>query len=632
MMVRFFMKEKDNDEDKGIDSYARTIEELLDKKKYTLDYYQREYNWQKNQVTDLINDLTKKFFDSYHEEDPRDQVEKYDHYFLGSIIISQTGGKRYIVDGQQRLTTLTLLLIKLHHLLKDNEQKGQVASLIFSTRFAKKSFNLDIKDREPIMHALYSDDSFDLDSFDLDSFIQDDQWDSIRNIALRYNDIETHLDLLNEEIIPFFVDWLLAKVYLVEIIAYNEGDAYTIFETMNDRGLSLTPAEMLKGYLLANIKDTDQRNSSNEVWRKRIQLLKDIDKDEDANAIKAWLRSQYAENIRDRKRGAEPQDFELIGTEFHRWVHDHKDDLDLNAGKDFTRFILEDFEFYTRHYEKLRKASENFASGLECVYYNAQNDFALQYPVLLAPLRLEDSKEKIHKKIKIVSRFIDILIHRRIWNFRSITHSTMYYAMFLLILKIRGQSVTDLVNILHAELAKDSENFLSDNLFGLHGTNRKKVHRILARITDYVETQSNNASSSRYPEYFQQGASPYEIEHIWAKKPEEHIKEFPNTDEFERYRDRIGGLLLLQKKKNASFNKMSYDKKLDYYLRENSLTQSLHEKAYERNPGFLQFIERSQLPFCPHSEFKKADFDARQELYQKLAEQIWSPERLLEEA
>ena len=145
------MKEKDNDEDKGIDSYARTIEELLDKKKYTLDYYQREYNWQKNQVTDLINDLTKKFFDSYHEEDPRDQVEKYDHYFLGSIIISQTGGKRYIVDGQQRLTTLTLLLIKLHHLLKDNEQnlapKLHRLFLFFLRVLRMKSFNLDIKDR-----------------------------------------------------------------------------------------------------------------------------------------------------------------------------------------------------------------------------------------------------------------------------------------------------------------------------------------------------------------------------------------------------------------------------------------------------------------------------------------------------
>ena len=76
---------------------------------------------------------------------------------------------------------------------------------------------------------------------------------------------------------------------------------------------------------------------------------------------------------------------------------------------------------------------------------------------------------------------------------------------------------------------------------------------------------------------------------------------------------------------------MSYKKKLDYYIRENLLTQSLHEKAYQRNPDCTQFIEESRLPFQAHPEFKKADLDARQKLYQQLAEQIWNPERLLED-
>ena len=58
------------------------------------------------------------------------------------------------------------------------------------------------------------------------------------------------------------------------------------------------------------------------------------------------------------------------------------------------------------------------------------------------------------------------------------------------------------------------------------------------------------------------------------------------------------------------------------------LAQSLHEQAYERNPGFRGFLQRSGLKFRPHPEFKKADVDARQALYMALAEQIWSPDRL----
>jgi uncharacterized protein with ParB-like and HNH nuclease domain len=85
-------------------------------------------------------------------------------------------------------------------------------------------------------------------------------------ILARYADIE---DLFPEELagaaLPYFADWLVENVHLVEITAYTDGDAYTIFETMNDRGLSLTPADMLKGYLLANIADEDKRTHASNI-------------------------------------------------------------------------------------------------------------------------------------------------------------------------------------------------------------------------------------------------------------------------------------------------------------------------------------------------------------------------------
>lgn len=609
------------DDGRDISSDAKTIHELLGKK-YTLDYYQREYRWQTNQVTDLIDDLTNKFFNNYQVGDQRDQVENYDHYFLGSIIVSKARGKLFIVDGQQRLTTLTLLLIRLRQLLEDGNMGNRVATLIFSERFGQRSFNLDIEERKSVMNALYSEDP-------LESFESSDQPESIRNIVARYNDIDNHFELQNEEV-PYFVDWLLERVYLVQITAYDEGDAYTIFETMNDRGLSLTPAEMLRGYLLANIRDTNQRNNANRVWRERIQLLQNLDKDEDANAIKAWLRSQYAESIRERTRGAEPRDFELIGTEFHRWVRTHNERLGLHSSSDFVHFIENNFVFYARYYHKLMEAASEFTPGLECVYYNAQNGFALQYPVLLASLCLKDPEEENLRKIQVVSRYLDILIHRRIWNFRAITHSTMFYAMFLVMRDIRGKSITDLTDILHRQLTEDGETFLSDNWFRLHGTNRKKVHRILARITDYMETESGNVS--RYLEYCKRESSPYEIEHIWADHPEQHQDDFNHEYDFQEYRNFIGGLLLLPKSVNTSIGDDPYTEKRDVYAGQNLLAKSLHESAYEHNPGFRRFRERNELPFKAHAEFNRVDLDKRQRLYQLLAERIWSPERLLEDA
>ncbi len=616
------MREQQNNDRREISGDAKKISELLNKK-YTLDYYQRGYRWQTNQVIDLIDDLTNKFSDNYQPGDSRSQVENYTHYFLGSIIISRTRGKWFIVDGQQRLTTLTLLLIKLRQLLEDENQRSQIAPLIFSERYGQRSFNLDIEERESIMDTLYLEES-------LEPFFSNDQPESIRNIAARYNDIENHFELQSEEL-PYFVDWLLQNVYLVQITAYDEGDAYTIFETMNDRGLSLTPAEMLKGYLLSKFDDTNQRNSANNAWRNRVRILKDMGKDEDANAIKAWLRSQYAEGIRERTRGASPNDFELIGTQFHRWVRTNEERLGLNSDNGLVHFIEKDFVFYTSYYEKLVRASEELIEDLECVYYNAQNGFALQYQVLLAPLRLEDTEEDNIRKIRIVSRYLDILIYRRIWNFRSISHSTLYYAMFILMREIRDKNVADLVSILHQRLIDDDdESFLNDNWFRLHGTNRKKVHRILARITEYVETESDNPS--RYLDYCQQGSSGYEIEHIWANHAERHHNDFDHEYDFQEYRNFIGGLLLLPGRINAAINDKPYCEKHMTYAGQNLLAKSLHESAYEYNPGFRQFRERSGLPFQAHSEFNRVDLDKRQKLYQLLAGQIWSPERLFEDA
>jgi uncharacterized protein with ParB-like and HNH nuclease domain len=133
---------------------------LLANRKYSIDYYQREYKWRHKQVAELIEDLTAKLLESYQQGDERSAVAEYGHYFLGSVIISDKDGQKFIIDGQQRLTTLTLLLIYLHHRLEDLEQKGQIADLIFSQRFGKRSFNLDIPDRASCMEALYKGEDF----------------------------------------------------------------------------------------------------------------------------------------------------------------------------------------------------------------------------------------------------------------------------------------------------------------------------------------------------------------------------------------------------------------------------------------------------------------------------------------
>src|SRR4051812_40885615 len=95
------------DENK-IDADDRSVFELLNERKYTVDYFQREYSWEQKHVEQLVTDLTSSFLGVYEEGDPRTAVEHYNNYFLGSFVVSSKGGMKSIIDGQQRLTSLTL--------------------------------------------------------------------------------------------------------------------------------------------------------------------------------------------------------------------------------------------------------------------------------------------------------------------------------------------------------------------------------------------------------------------------------------------------------------------------------------------------------------------------------------------
>lgn len=466
----------------------------------------------------MIDDLAGQFLDDYEEGSERSTVAEYGHYFLGSVIISDNAGEKFIIDGQQRLTTLSLLLIFLQHHTQDDDQKRQIAELIFSQKYGKRSFNLDVVERTSCMEALYNGTSFE----------ENGHPESVATMLARYVDIQEHFpaELLGAAL-PYFVDWLIENVHLIEITAFSNEDAYTIFETMNDRGLSLTPADMLKGYLLANISDQEKRTEANNIWKQRIGSLLEIGKDEDSDGIKSWLRSQYAETIRECKRNAAPQDFDLIGTEFHRWVRDKEDAIGLHASADFSRFVESDFAFYIRWYERLRHAGEELTAGFESVFFNIQLKFTLQYAVLLAPLKREDSAAVLQQKVRVTAAYIDILINRRIWNFRSIDYSTMQYAMFRVMLDIRGKRADELCDLLRTRLAAENENFVTNDRFYLHGMNGRQIYRVLARMTDFVELRSGMAP--RYAEYSQRGGkNGYEIEHIWSDHSEQHLDEFSN--------------------------------------------------------------------------------------------------------
>ena len=612
---------------KRIEGHARTIRDVLSGKRYSIDYYQREYRWHRKQVAELLEDLSEQFLESHDGSNERDKVAQYGHYFLGSIILSQRDSNVFIVDGQQRLTTLSLLLILLHLRQGDREDRVKLEELIYAEKYGSRTFNIAVPERSAAMESLFKGEIPDTA----------DGSESVKNIVARFQDLlelfdETEID---DKTLPFFCDWLIDNVHMVEITAATDEDAYTIFETMNDRGLSLSPLDMLKGYLLANISDADKRNLAAAAWRDRIASLRKIGKDEDSDAVKSWLRGRHAQTVRERRRGAENQDFEKIGTEFHRWVANNEAILGLKTSAGFFTLTQEEMPFYLRQYERLRRAAETPTPGLEPVYHVGCFNFTLQFPMLLSALERSDSEVAIDQKIRLVANFLDILLTRRAVNYLSLTFSALNYTLFGVFKEMRGKTPAQLAGLLKQKLADQGCDFdgAKDGArkgmeqFSLNQWSKRYIKILLARMTAWLEQQSGQNTS--VATYLAEGKGRFEVEHIWADKYRRHSDEFNSAAEFAEFRNRFGGLLLLPKSFNASYGDLAYDKKLPHYNSQNLLARSLDSQCYKHNPGFLKFIKGAELPFKAHSEFKKKDMEERGVLYHRLAEEIWNPETLL---
>lgn len=606
-------------DDHKIDADDHNVFEVLNEKKYTVDYFQREYSWEKKHIVQLITDLASTFLDIYTEGDDRADVEHYNNYYLGPFVVSSKDGGKSIIDGQQRLTSLTLFLIFLNNLQKELGGKESIEPLVFSEKYGKKSFNIQVEERMKCLEKLFLEGSYE---------VQPDDDESTVNMVYRYADIvEAFPEEIKGKAFPYFLDWLKYNVILVEITAYSDDNAYTIFEAMNDRGLNLTSTEMLKGYILSRFKVAKDREKANVFWKESVQSLHRYSKDEDQKFFQAWLRSQFADTIRQGKAGSSNEDFEKIGTRFHGWFRDNLGKIGVNADSpdEFRKLLHEEMKFYLSAYIDILDAQKSEKVGWEHVFYHYNWGIAdsLGLPLMLAPLKSSDSPEVTRHKINEVARFMETFAVRRSINFRKFGASSIRYTMYSLVKELRGKDLDSLRSVLRSKLDEMPETWNGVGGFRLHGMNRQFVKFLLARITGFIEQQSGAVGN--FSTYFvSPGAKPFEVEHIWADKFEEHRDEFEQKHEFDTHRNRIGDLVLLPQGTNQSYGAKPYSEKVQHYLKENLLVKSLHLKTYESNPNFTGMAQRLAIPFKHHEAFGKADIDERQKLIRRICEVIWN--------
>ncbi len=605
----------------------QNVDKLFSNTTYYIDFYQRQYKWTEVPVKRLLDDVLYKFNEEFKTHKdlslPLDQViNKYSWYYLNTYVTNNVDGKLYIVDGQQRLTTLTLILIKLKHLAKqfNSELEGWIGNKIVGLSGYKTDFWMNHEVHKPSMKGLF--DGLETEKIDISTGL------TAKNMVLNYNVVSSRLNHELTDILRFesFVFYFLHRLVLINLNV-EQTDVPMVFEVINDRGVRLKPYEILKGKLLGQIsKEELEGLKLNDIWEEQVSIINAYKEDEIDQFFIYFLKAKYANTIGEGRR---------YDKDYHRAIFSENNlKLDHNP-KVVKKFLQNDFKYYTNLYAKILEYYNDNSSnnGFSHVYFNRLTEMDMQFLLILSTCKLNDPQED--EKIKTISYEVDRLFSLLQLQ-RSYGSNAFTIAIYKLSAIIREKDVSvirsafdnTLRKLLSATRGVVATTSLSYGFFKETGIELDKRFKryFFARIEKFIADNTNlNMKHSLYDLVQNTGSvNGFHIEHILADNSE-NLKLFGDDEEkFKSERNRLGALLLLKGKDNISSNNEVYKKKLKSYANTLYWNETLREDSYKSKLDFSNMIKNYNLNFRALNEFGDAELEERHRLLYDMVKHIWN--------
>lgn len=233
---------------------------------FVIPEYQRPYSWSDDEIITLFEDLWEFSIERTHSDGAK-------NYFLGCVVSYEENGERQIIDGQQRITSLFLLLRAVFSMLeKEDNKTDEVNNFIQKIKPAlwKENEMTGKEDRSKIL--LRSEVVTDSGNLILRNILESGEADKNAkdNYSKNYNKFK-ELYIQKSQSSPnqiyHFVLALLNYSILLPITADDQETALTIFNTLNNRGLPLSDADIFKSYIYKKLDDTGKKAFINK-WKK----------------------------------------------------------------------------------------------------------------------------------------------------------------------------------------------------------------------------------------------------------------------------------------------------------------------------------------------------------------------------
>lgn len=601
------------------------IDQIFGSTPFYIDFYQRQYKWNEAPVNRLLEDVFYKFNDEHRIYASSDieiekLIEKYGWYYLNTYVTNKVDGKDYVVDGQQRLTTLTLILMKLHEMARsyNSRLEGWIGRKIVGLSGYRTSFWMNHETSTATMEALYQNGLIDEP---LDGSL------TSKNMVANYKVISNRLEkeLPNDDLKRFdaFVFYFLRRLVLIRL-DIEQTDVPMVFEVINDRGVRLKPYEILKGKLLGQI-DKEELNTCkfNELWDGQVAKINALKEDEIDQFFIYYLRAKYANTAADRSK---------YDSDYHRTIMSISGlGLDHNS-QNVKKFLNESFKYYTDLYERIRRYRDNMTAGFEYLYYNGLTQMDTQYMLILSACTVNDPDED--EKIKQISFHVDRLFCLLQLQ-RSYDSNEFGRAIMLLSAKIRDCDVTKIQpsfnDTLLSMLSKAQNTGSLSSVWNYsyfknvgYDLEKRFLRYVLARLDLYISQNTKmDMRHSLYNLVKNQGqVNGFHVEHILGRR-EENVKLFKDEETFNSERNRLGDLLLLKGPDNQASGNEPYSDKLKTYANTLYWNETLRKESYVNKLDFTRWIKSSGLNIHAMDSFGPNEIEERHRLLFDLFKLIW---------
>ena len=493
---------------------------------FSIPVYQRDYNWQEKQCQRLFKDILQ-----------TGKNEKVSSYFLGSIVYIHDGiygvGEKefHVIDGQQRMTTLTLLFLAIYFKLKGTilaKDADKIYNQYVVNPYSEKEIKLKLLPPEENLYILnkISHNKFN----ELEAF-QD------RNMLKNYLFFEKELENLSFDDMKHLSNGIEKLIYIDIALEKGKDDPQKIFESLNSTGLDLSQGDLIRNYILMDLERGEQNRIYKEIWIPIENNCKVSDGSEITSYVSDFIRDYLT--LKTEKISSKPKVFETFKAYYEK-ENDEK---------------LEDMKKYSEAYSYIIKPSLEKDKDIQReLDYLKSLDKTVINTFLIGVLK--DYKDNILEKDELLN--ILILLQSYLWR-RYITEkptnalNKIFQGMYGKISR-SGNYYENLVDILMAEDFPTDEELESALKLKNVYKDKEKLNYVFKKLENYNHNELIDFDNEKIT-----------IEHIFPQKPNKAWKENYSDNELEQmisFKDTISNLTLTGSNSNLS-NKAFHEKRDD---------------------------------------------------------------------